>query len=160
MSEVTTAYETDVVAWSREQAEALRAEASRSSNNRLDWANLAEEIESVGTSQRHELKSQIRRIIEHLLKLQHSPAINPRRGWIETIIDARAEVELVLDDSPSLKREIAAALPLALKHGSRKALAGLEDHGELDKNTLDRFAGTTYTVEQIIGDWFPPEPQQ
>src|SRR6185312_14675802 len=72
MSEVTTAYETDVVAWSREQAEALRAEASRSSHNRLDWANLAEEIESVGTSQRHELKSQIRRIIEHLLKLQYS----------------------------------------------------------------------------------------
>jgi len=37
---------------SKQQAEALRAAARGGSNQQLDWENLAEEIESLGKSQR------------------------------------------------------------------------------------------------------------
>ena len=59
---------------------------------------LAEEIESLGRSQRHELRSRIAVIIEHLLKLEHSPAVNPRRGWIDTIGRERLNVEDLLQE--------------------------------------------------------------
>jgi hypothetical protein len=61
----------------------------------------------LGRSQRRELRSRIATIIEHLLKLQCSLAADPRPNWIETIARERANIEDLLDDSPSFKNEIA-----------------------------------------------------
>src|SRR5471032_1260581 len=91
MSDVNTLHDEDFVAWSKQQAEALRAAARTGSNQMLDWANLAEEIEDLGASQRSPLHSQLRRIIQHLLKLENSPAAERRHGWIVSIADARNE---------------------------------------------------------------------
>ena len=157
MSELKTRYDDDFVAWSKEQAEALRAEARAGSNQKLDWENLAEEVESLGRSQLHELKSQVRRVIEHLLKLEYSLASDPRSGWIESIGDARSEIELVLEDSPSLEREIDAAITTGLKHGARKAIFALEEYGELAPVVAARIRATTYTPDQVLGDWLPPK---
>jgi hypothetical protein len=158
MSEAKTLYREDFVAWSKEQAEALRSAAHGPSNQKLDWENLAEEIESLGISQLRELKSQIRRVIEHLLKLEYSSAADPRMGWIESISDARNEIEAVLEDSPSLKNEIDAAITAELKRGSRKAIAEIGKHGELNSATVASIRAANYTPDQILGDWFPPEP--
>jgi hypothetical protein len=156
VSDATTLYDRDFVTWSREQADALRAASRGGSNQKLDWENLAEEIESLGKSERHSLKSQIQRVVEHLLKLQHSPAVNPRTGWIDSINSARTEIELVLEDSPSLRTEVAASIAAALKRAERKVFVALEEYGELDAAARSRIRATTYTPEQILGDWFPP----
>src|SRR5205823_14188162 len=103
MTKVSELYDRDFFLWTQEQATALRA--VKDSNLPLDWDNLAEEIEDLGKSDRRELRSQIRRIMRHLAKLQFSPAHDPRRGWHESIVDGRSEVELILRDSPSLKRQ-------------------------------------------------------
>src|SRR5207244_7379218 len=100
-------YDEDFVRWSEEQSRALREAARFPTNLPLDWENLAEEIESLGRSQRHELRSRIAVILEHLLKLAHSPATDPRRGWMETITRERSEIELLLNDSPSLRSDVA-----------------------------------------------------
>ena len=71
MTELESLYDTDFLAWSKQQAEALRAAMRNGSNQRLDLGNLAEEIEDLGKSVRRELQSQIRRIVRHLLKLEH-----------------------------------------------------------------------------------------
>lgn len=89
MADSRTLYDADFVAWSKQQAEALRAAARGGSNQLLDLANLAEEIEGLGISQKSALGSQIRRIIQRLLKLEYSGSTEPRRGWIESINDAR-----------------------------------------------------------------------
>src|ERR1700757_938799 len=94
----------DFFLWTKEQAAALRR--AKGSNLPLDWENLAEEIESLGTSQRAELNSQVRRILRHLFKLEASPAVDPRAGWRTTVRDARVEMEDLLEASPSLRREI------------------------------------------------------
>ncbi len=81
MAEHQSLYDNDFLAWSKQQAEALRVAMRDGSNQSLDFGNLAEEIEDLGKSVRRELQSQIRRVVRHLLKLDHSPAREPRRDW-------------------------------------------------------------------------------
>jgi Domain of unknown function DUF29 len=157
MADARTLYDDDFVAWTEQQAEALRSAARGSTNQPLDWENLAEEIESLGISQRHELRSQIQRIIRHLLKLEHSPAVDPRRGWVETINDARTEIELLIEDSPSLKNELGRLTEAELARGSRVAIRDLEKYGEVDTAIASSIRRTRYTEDQVIGDWFPPD---
>jgi len=52
-----TLYDQDFVAWSKQQAEDLRAVVRGGSNQQLDWENLAEETESLGKSQRPAVSS-------------------------------------------------------------------------------------------------------
>ena len=160
MTDSKTLYDQDFVAWTEQQAEALRSAAHGITNQPLDWENLAEEIESLGISQRHELRSQIQRIVRHLLKLEHSPAADPRRGWVETVNDARTEIELVLEDSPSLKNRIAALIEAELARGARAAIRDLEKNGEVDALTASRIQAARYTEDQVLGDWFPPDPSR
>jgi Domain of unknown function DUF29 len=151
-------YDEDFFLWSRQQAEALRAAGRMGSNARLDFENLAEEIESLGASERRELRSRIQRVIRHLLKLQYSRAQEPRRRWVESISDARSEIELVLETSPSLKSELGAIINQETGRGSRRAIADLEEYREVNPKTLARIRATSYAEEQILGDWFPKEP--
>ena len=157
MAETTKLYDADFVLWSREQAEALRAAARGASNQAIDWENVAEEIESLGISDKRELRSQICRIIEHLLKLQFSRARDPRLGWEGSIDDARNQIERLIEDSPSLAREVAVLISAEMRRGLRKAVRELEKHGKLDPATLISIQTAAYTEEQILGDWFPPE---
>jgi hypothetical protein len=106
MTAVTTLYEEDTAAWAEQQAVALRAAARGGSNQLLDWVNLAKEIEDLAKSLKIALKSQISGIIQHHVKLMHSPASDPRRGWRRTLRQAGDEIERILEDSPSLRREI------------------------------------------------------
>jgi hypothetical protein len=104
MATVTKArvhYEDDLFAWTQEQAALLRAHAA----DRLDWENLAEEIESMGRRDRRELKSRLRVILLHLLKWQAQPKL--RGGsWRKTLRTQRVEIRDLLLQSPSLRREV------------------------------------------------------
>jgi Domain of unknown function DUF29 len=144
-------YEEDFVRWTEHQSNALREAAQFGTNLPLDWENLAEEIESLGRSQRHELRSRIAVILEHLLKLEHSPATDPRSGWMETIARERSEIELVLDDSPSLRGDIARMIAEASPRVAQLTTRVLRLHGE----NVGNLAPPTYTEEQVLGDWFP-----
>ena len=94
-------YESDFYQWVQLTAEALKAKAFE----QVDWDNVIEEIESMGRSERRELKSRIIVLLEHLLKLEYwiSERTLNERGWRNTIIEQRRQIQLVLDDSPSLK---------------------------------------------------------
>ncbi|HEY3623009.1 MAG TPA: DUF29 family protein [Roseiarcus sp.] len=62
-------YDTDLYQWTIEQADALR----RRAGNELDYDNLAEEIESVGRSERREIRSRLENLLIHLLKWHYQP---------------------------------------------------------------------------------------
>ena len=158
MAELKSLYDEDFLAWSRQQAQALRAEMRHGSNRRLDWENLAEEIEDLGKSVRRELQSQIRRIVRHLLKLEHSPATEPRRGWTESIVDARAEIEDLLEASPSLKAGLDGDIERQTQRGIELALRDLGRYEGLDAATIAALRAATFTAGQVFGDWFPEEP--
>lgn len=160
MTDTGSLYEQDFIAWSKQQAEALRAAARAGSNLQLDWENLAEEVESLGASERRALHSQIQRVIRHLLKLEHSPAVEPRRSWFETLGDARSDIEMMLEMSPNPRAEIGTAIAAELPRGIRQAIRELQKYGEIDAAAISRMRGARYTQDQVLGEWYPPDPEQ
>jgi hypothetical protein len=158
MTDTKSLYERDFVLWTETQAEALRAAGHGGTNQALDWENLAEEIESLGRSDKRELHSQIYRIIRHLLKLQFSPATDPRSGWRESVVDARARGELVLADSPSLQPQLEQIVLTQMPRAIKRTIFDLGERGEIDPTTERALRTAGYSADQILGDWFPPEP--
>lgn len=97
----TSLYESDFYRWIQQTTVALKAKAF----DQVDWDNVIEEIESMGRSERRELKSRLIVLLEHLLKLRYwtTEQALDERGWRNTIIEQRRQIQLVLDDSPSLR---------------------------------------------------------
>ena len=158
MSDVKTLYDEDFFAWTKRQARALRDAARSRTNQPLDWENLAEEIEGLGASERSALGSHILRIIQHFAKLEFSPAVEPRSGWRRTVRLARLQAQKRIEDSPSLKRELRRIVEQETRRGIEYAIADLEEHGEIDEVDANALRRSNYSVDQVLGDWFPPEP--
>ncbi len=142
-------YEQDFFLWTREQADALRDGARFGTNLPVDWENIAEEIESLGRADRRELASRIGTIIEHLLKLQSSPATDPRPGWRSTILRARAAAADILDESPSLRRATQETIQQQMQKERLLVARELTEAGERLADVPD------YTEEQVLGEWLP-----
>ncbi|MGB0694566.1 MAG: DUF29 domain-containing protein [Rhodospirillaceae bacterium] len=98
-------YEQDFHAWAYEQAALLR----NGHASAADLENIAEEIESMGRSEKRELISRLGILLMHLLKWQYQP---DRRGasWEGTIIVQRLALQRHLRDNPSLKAKLDEAL--------------------------------------------------
>lgn len=144
-------YGADLALWSAQQAQALRSAARERSNASIDWDNVAEEIESVGASERRALASDVRTVIEHMMKLSASRAVDPRNGWCGTVRRARAEIESILRASPSLRRELPGIAADELASACRVVAGDMTDHGE-DPASLD---GLVFDAEHVLGPWMP-----
>ena len=146
-------YQTDYYAWTKDQAAKLRALAAARVNSTLDLENLAEEVESLGRSDLNTVRSQVRRIIEHLLKLESSPSTPPRDDWRHSIAQARDEVEDHI--TASMRPDVAAELGKLFSRGRRDAAMGLRRHGE--REAAQALPTTCpYSLDQIVsGDWYP-----
>lgn len=152
-----TLYDEDFVLWTERQAEELRRAAHAGSNLPLDWENLAEEIESVGRSERRQLGSLVEQIIAHLLKLAHSPSLDARVGWESEIGYFRSFLRDTLDESPSLKPAlddiVAKKTPMAV----RAAVRSLRKHGEIEAANSITAKPFSITAGQVLdSDFFLP----
>src|SRR4051794_25011237 len=104
-------YDADFYAWTQVQAARLREAARRRVNVAVDWENVAEEIESLGRSQLNSVESYIVLIIEHLLKLEHSPAAAPRNVWRISAQNHRRSASRLLKNNLSLLRKVREKFP-------------------------------------------------
>ena len=109
-------YEDDFYAWTQDQAEKLRARR----HNEVDWNNVAEEIDSVGGSQKSEVRSRLLVLLQHLLKWQYQPE-KRCHSWQSSISERRIHLGGVLTGSPSLKRRPEEALDWAYERARRWA---------------------------------------
>jgi hypothetical protein len=141
-------YEQDFYAWSKAQAELMRAGRYQE----LDLEHLIEEIEDLGSAGKKSVRSRARTIMEHLLKLEHSLAIDPRVGWRDTI---RSQRDDLLDDlTPTLRRELEQEVDGLYAQARKRAEGSLRDHGEA--GAADALPATCpYSLDQITGDWLP-----
>jgi hypothetical protein len=98
MSAKTNLYERDFYAWTREQATLLRA----GKTSEADLENIAEEIESMGKTEKRELISRLTILLLHLAKWRFQPGLRGR-GWRLGIEGQRLDIADLIDDNPSLK---------------------------------------------------------
>lgn len=135
-------YEKDYYKWIATTVEQIR----QGNFANIDWDNVLEELETLGRSEKRELKSRLIVLIEHLLKLAYWSTEREynARGWNNTIVEQRRQIELLLQDSPSLKPILADLLndcyTEARKDTSRKT--------ELEIDTFP--ANPPFTLEQVL----------
>ncbi len=109
-------YDEDFYAWTQHQAATLRTVVCAE----LDLMNLAEEIESLGKQDWKELRSRLNVLVMHLLKYHYQP--DHRRGsWSSTIRTQRDEIHALLEQSPSLRRQVPVILDERYKTPRRNA---------------------------------------
>lgn len=137
-------YERDIYAWSRMQAELLRA--GRFAELDLDF----DEIEDLGGALKRSARSRVRTVVEHLLKLEHSPAAAPRAGWRATVRTQRVKLRGAL--TPALRQEIESELAELYDDARGLAEGLLRDHGEhAAADALPR--ACPYNLDRITADW-------
>jgi hypothetical protein len=141
-------YQQDLYAWSKAQADLLRAGRFAE----LDLQHVIEEIEDVGGALRRSVRNRIRSIVEHLLKLEHSPAKEPRASWRATVRTQRVKLRDGL--TPLLHREATDELSELYRDARALAEGALRDHGE--HAAADALPESCpYTIDQITSDWLP-----
>lgn len=91
-------YEQDFYLWIQATAEHLK----EGNFDRIDIPNLVEEIESMGRSEKRELKSRLIVLLMHILKWEYQPE-KRSQSWCSTITEQRICIEGLLEDSPSLQ---------------------------------------------------------
>jgi Domain of unknown function DUF29 len=115
--EKSSLYETDFYAWTQEQSELINLGRWSS----LDASNLVEELESLGRKERQELRNRLGILLGHLLKWQFQPE-QRSNSWRGTIREQRAQINLLLKDSPSLKPYLQETLQDAYELGTALAI--------------------------------------
>ena len=93
-------YETDFLLWTEETVAKLKAKDF----DHVDFENLIEEIESLGRSEKKEVRNRLKTLLEHLIKRIYVDMPQEFNGWERTIREQRAEIRVELNDMPSVKR--------------------------------------------------------
>jgi hypothetical protein len=112
-------YDTDFYQWTQTQAAALRAKDVAA----LDLDNLAEEIDSLGRSDRRAITHQLERVLVHLLKWAYQAPQRARygRSWRRSVRQARHAIAKLIDESPSLHDYPARQLASAYRYARQQA---------------------------------------
>ena len=85
-------YDTDILLWSEQQAALLRRLANGELvNNQVDWENVVEEIESVGSGQLHAVQSLLRQALIHMLKAEAWSLARDAPSWRADAINFRQQ---------------------------------------------------------------------
>ena len=138
-------HDQDFYAWTQQQLGLMRS----GELSKVDLANLMDEVESMGASERRELYSRFLVLVHHLFKWQFQPE-QRSNSWKSTLVEQRDQLEILLSQSPSLQRFCSDALEDAYPRSRRKASAetGLP---------LQAFPDTCpYTVQQVLSlDFYP-----
>lgn len=140
-------YATDFYAWTQTQIQLLRQQDWQ----QVDWANVIEEIASLGKQQQQELRHRLSILLGHLLKWEYQPH-SRSRSWLATIRFQRLDTLDFLEDNPSLKPYLATALNRAY----RKAVVLAAQETDL---AIAHFpAECPYTLDDILkSDFYPGE---
>jgi|ERR1700735_5061991 hypothetical protein len=142
----SVAYDDDFFAWTQEQARLLRT----GDFSQIDIENVAEELESMGRSDKREIDSRLEILLMHLLKWKVQVRMRSP-GWAGTIREQRRRIQKLLRESPSLGPVVGQMIPEAYVEGREKAA------GETGLAESVFPADCPFTSEQILSEDFLPE---
>jgi hypothetical protein len=139
-------YETDFYAWANEQAALLRA----GKLSAADIEHIAEEIESMGRTEKRELVNRLAVLLLHLLKWRFQPAMRGN-SWRLTVEEQRYRLADHVADNPSLK----AKLGEAISNAYRLSLVEAERETGLARGTFPPIC--PWSFDQIMDEGFWPD---
>lgn len=144
----TELYTHDFYAWCHRTAALLRAGQWYD----LDVEAVAEEIESLGTSQHRELGSRLDVLNLHRLQWRYQPeGRHTGHSWRSTIRTQRRELRRLLQQNPSLRQHI----PLCVADGYADARLEAHDETGLPLATFPHVC--PWTAVQLLDEHFWPE---
>jgi hypothetical protein len=143
-----TLYETDFYEWTQEQARLLRERRF----DDLDLENLVDEVESVGSSEKREIRNRLTVLLAHLLKWKFQPGLRGK-SWRRTINEQRRMLQEIVKTSPSLRRYLQSQAREMYMSG---CLAASEETGI----ALGAFPEQTpFSPDEVMGsDFYPEDP--
>jgi len=149
-------YEKDFYLWVMENLRLLKEKRYEE----VDWENLLEEIEDMGRSELRSVISYISIILEHLYKLENFKVSQEMgNSWIKSIINAREGLELMFDESPSLREKAQQELEKSWRIAVKRLIAWFKypENKALAKQFFGRLptekdfpSKCPYTFEQVL----------
>lgn len=101
-------------------------------------------------SDRRDLRNRLATLLDHLIRLQASPATDPRAGWRKSIREQRRGIQTLLKESPSLRAAVSDIISEEPRGAREEALASLADNNEQPHIDI---AGLGFTADQVLGPW-------
>jgi Domain of unknown function DUF29 len=138
-------YDSDFHLWSQFQAAAIREGRFAE----IDLVNVAEEIESLGRSDRRAIRSRLEELLTHLLKWEFQRD-KRNSGWEASIKEARRGIKQLIADSPSLKGFPAQIL--SEEYETAREIAAEETGLAEDVFPLE----CPYAIADVMTKWFLP----
>lgn len=138
-------YETDFNSWIQENIALLK----QSRFNEIDAGHLIAELEDMAKKDRRELMSRFIILIAHLLKWQYQ-ATHRSHSWRSSIDENRVQIEVLLDDVPSLKADFSEVI----KDAYQKAIKLAAKETGLKQSSFPTIC--SYTEKQLLDEDFYP----
>ena len=139
MATVTkTLYDADFALWAEETAKLLR----EGRFDEVDLEHVVEEIEDLSKSERRAVRSQLKRMLMHLIKQRIQPE-HDGPSWRASIADAREELLDDLADSPSLRGYLQQRLQRTYEQAVNLAAAETGVRADLPSKC-------PYTLEELL----------
>jgi Domain of unknown function DUF29 len=139
-------YNEDFYLWIETTAKQLK----NGNFSEIDLANLIEEIESMGRSEKRALKSNLLVLLMHLLKYKYQPE-KCSNSWLSTIFEHRRRLKEELTESPSLKNYFLEIFNECYQDARKQA--SLETGLSLDTFPMD----SPFTIDQSLNQDYLPE---
>jgi hypothetical protein len=139
-------YDADFFRWTEEQGRVLRELRP----SKIDWENVAEEIETLGRSDKRAIESNLNVILLHLLKWR-SQVDQRKSGWRSSIAEHRVRVRKLIDESPSLRSHPAEVLE------DEYRLARMKAADETGQSEGHFPRSCPFTIEQVLDPEFLPD---
>jgi hypothetical protein len=149
-----TLYEQDFYLWIEQTIRQLRNREFES----LDLENLIEELADLGKSEKNTLKSNLKILLAHLLKLtvQHDVPDTMKGSWYDSVIEHRQRVLDNLADTPSLKSFLLEAIEKAYPDARKIAIkeSKLAKFGVRIPEEVEYPTTCPFSIEQILDEDF------
>lgn len=115
-----TLYDSDLQLWIEQTIQQLQNHEFES----LDIQHLIEELVDLGKSEKNTLKSNLKILLAHLLKLkiQHDAPDSMKGSWYSSVVEHRQRVLDNLADTPSLKSFLVEAIEKAYPDARKLAI--------------------------------------
>jgi hypothetical protein len=154
-------YATDFYAWCLTTAALVR----EGQWDAIDPEALAEELESLGKSQKRELETRLEGLVMHLLKWEYQPGRRQEgHSWYDTIREHRSQIARLLRDNPSFKPQVAPLLAEVYPAARAWALGEMTSYTRetqlrqiLQRDPLDQGRALSRAMETFSFSLPPPQ---